>query len=251
MTICDAILYSCLLLVSICCGEQIFLIPQKCVNWAVSPLMYERNCIWHRSFCVPMHNGGSRCSSYAIVVCFSESSDSADIGLGKVMHGKITEPLFCDDHIRFVLCNLCTSLLNPVLFQLQERCPAHILIINIILFHCCFLSSLRYYNDNDNDYDYDYDSDNDNDNDNDNYYYFHHLNSQMATTWKLMSRLSQGASVYTKFLNTWIVLRSFFTISSWLASPLELFALRSKHCNGRSLVARDPEYLVKDGILIA
>lgn len=58
-------------------------------------------------------------SSYPVVICFAQPPDGADASLCQEMHGKVTQPLLGNDYIRLVLDNLCTYVLDVLLFHLQ------------------------------------------------------------------------------------------------------------------------------------
>lgn len=73
----------------------------------------------------PVNNGGSTSSGDSIIVSFPEPSDSADACLGEEMHGKVTQALLSDHHIRLVLDDLCADLLDVVFLQFQQRSPAN------------------------------------------------------------------------------------------------------------------------------
>ena len=72
-----------------------------------------------------MNNCGSAGSGDSVVVSLPEPSDSADACLGEEMHGKVTQALLGDHHIRLVLDNLCADFLDVVFLHLQQRSPAN------------------------------------------------------------------------------------------------------------------------------
>lgn len=73
----------------------------------------------------PVDNGGSTGSGDSVVVGLPEPSDSADACLGEEMHGKVAQALLSDHHIRLVLDDLGTDLLDVVFLQLQQCSPAN------------------------------------------------------------------------------------------------------------------------------
>jgi len=70
-----------------------------------------------------VYNGGSTGPGYSVVVCFPEPPDCTDACLCQEVHGKITESLLSDDHIRFVLDDLCANVLDVFLLHLQQGSP--------------------------------------------------------------------------------------------------------------------------------
>ena len=73
----------------------------------------------------PVNNGGPTGSGDSVVVSLPEPSDSTDACLSKEMHGKVTQALLSDHHVRFVLDDLCADLLDVVFLHFQQRSPAN------------------------------------------------------------------------------------------------------------------------------
>jgi len=70
-----------------------------------------------------VYNGSSTGPGYSVVVCFPEPSDCTDACLRQEVHGKITESLLSDHHIRFVLDDFCANVLDVFLLHLQQGSP--------------------------------------------------------------------------------------------------------------------------------
>ena len=73
----------------------------------------------------PVNNGGPTRSGDSVVVSLPEPSDSADACLGEEVHGKVTQALLSDHHIRLVLDDLCADLLDVVFLHLQQCSPVN------------------------------------------------------------------------------------------------------------------------------
>ena len=67
-----------------------------------------------------VHNGSSAGSRYSVVVSLPESPDGTDARLGEEVHGQITKALLRDHHVRLVLDDLCTDLLDVLLLHLEQ-----------------------------------------------------------------------------------------------------------------------------------